>query len=137
MHAEREIASGIELFHSYGELGNSQLLHTYGFVLPSNPHDNVAVPLSVMADNYRRLRARRDKLGLHRYDDYEEVIEIVDDSEDEEIASESHGSLDSEDSSARRSQGEVVPIDGLCRFCSDVRAEVNHRIACLCSLLAG
>ncbi len=49
--AEKAIASGGEILHSYGRLSNAQLLLTYGFVpvLPegvSNPNDRLPIPVA-------------------------------------------------------------------------------------------
>ena len=82
MRAEKNIESGLEIFHSYGKLGNSQLLHTYGFVLEENSDDFILVPLQLLIDNYVKLRKRRDKLGVNRDEDYQEFIEIFDSSDE-------------------------------------------------------
>ncbi len=47
--AERDIAKGEQLLHTYGDLSNAQLLQTYGFVEDfepgyDNPHNFVPVP---------------------------------------------------------------------------------------------
>lgn len=38
-----QIAAGEPLLLSYGPLSNDFLLMDYGFVIPSNPHDRVAL----------------------------------------------------------------------------------------------
>lgn len=47
--AERDIAKGEQLLHTYGDLSDAQLLQTYGFVQDfepgyNNPHNFVSVP---------------------------------------------------------------------------------------------
>ena len=42
--AVRPVESGEQLYISYGELCNSQLLQQYGFVIPSNEYDKLMVP---------------------------------------------------------------------------------------------
>ena len=47
--AERDIAKGEQLLHTYGDLSDAQLLQTYGFVEDfepgyDNPHNFVPVP---------------------------------------------------------------------------------------------
>eukprot|EP00879_Flechtneria_rotunda_P001900 GHRR01002073.1.p1 GENE.GHRR01002073.1~~GHRR01002073.1.p1 ORF type:complete len:603 (+),score=223.44 GHRR01002073.1:581-2389(+) len=43
MIAKRQIAAGEPLLLSYGKLSNDFLLMDYGFVVPNNPHDRVAL----------------------------------------------------------------------------------------------
>ncbi|PRP86895.1 N-lysine methyltransferase SETD6-like [Planoprotostelium fungivorum] len=42
-----------KVFNSYGELSNTQLMHTYGFVEEDNPHDSVDIPIDCMVEQYR------------------------------------------------------------------------------------
>jgi hypothetical protein len=45
--AECDIASGQQLLLSYGALDNHTLLLDYGFCVPENPYDNVALNVSI------------------------------------------------------------------------------------------
>ena len=52
-HAERDIAKGEQLLHTYGDLSDAQLLQTYGFVEDfeagfENPHNFVPVPAQLL-----------------------------------------------------------------------------------------
>ncbi|XP_072037649.1 N-lysine methyltransferase setd6-like [Amphiura filiformis] len=50
MVTTRKIAKGEEVFNTYGELANWQLLHMYGFAesYPENIYDTVDIPMSVL-----------------------------------------------------------------------------------------
>eukprot|EP01119_Soliformovum_irregulare_P017693 TRINITY_DN5296_c0_g1_i1.p1 TRINITY_DN5296_c0_g1~~TRINITY_DN5296_c0_g1_i1.p1 ORF type:complete len:431 (-),score=143.67 TRINITY_DN5296_c0_g1_i1:9-1301(-) len=48
MMAERDIARGEEIYNTYGNLSNAQLLHTYGFILEDNMNDNVVIDAMLM-----------------------------------------------------------------------------------------
>ncbi|GBF94957.1 hypothetical protein Rsub_07458 [Raphidocelis subcapitata] len=57
MKAERAIAAGEEVLHTYGDLSDAQLLQTYGFLesLPGpNPNDFALLPFSLLSDGARR-----------------------------------------------------------------------------------
>jgi histone-lysine N-methyltransferase SETD3 len=56
--AQTQIAAGEPLLLSYGPLSNDFLLMDYGFVIPGNPHDRVALRfdmnlLNVSADRMK------------------------------------------------------------------------------------
>ncbi|XVF14684.1 hypothetical protein REPUB_Repub09cG0082600 [Reevesia pubescens] len=44
----REVKSGVEVFNTYGSLGNAALLHRYGFTEPNNPFDIVNIDLELV-----------------------------------------------------------------------------------------
>lgn len=48
MVSVRRIARGEEVFNTYGEMANWQLLHMYGFAepYPSNSNDTADIPMS-------------------------------------------------------------------------------------------
>lgn len=61
MEAQRDIAKGEEILHSYGDLSDAQLLHTFGFVelvdgsadggsIDINPHNTVHVPMELVVE---------------------------------------------------------------------------------------
>ncbi|GAB6030185.1 N-lysine methyltransferase setd6 [Chamberlinius hualienensis] len=52
MFAIHEISKGEEVFNTYGELANEDLLHMYGFteLYPANHHDSVEIPISILLD---------------------------------------------------------------------------------------
>lgn len=43
MHAARALAAGEQVFNTYGDLSNSELLRKYGYVDEPNPHNTVAL----------------------------------------------------------------------------------------------
>ena len=53
VRAFRPCAAGQQLFLSYGPYPNGTLLLFYGFALPDNPVDEVAVALQVRGESYR------------------------------------------------------------------------------------
>lgn len=73
MKAERDIAEGEQILHTYGELSDAQLLLTYGFVdieagvaappaagnpsgqAPENPNNVAFIPAGIIADSCRAL----------------------------------------------------------------------------------
>ncbi|KAK6287193.1 hypothetical protein POUND7_013372, partial [Theobroma cacao] len=69
----RDVISGVEVFNTYGSLGNAALLHRYGFTEPNNPFDIVNIDLelvlkwgcSLFSNRYCRAR-----LSLWRRLDY-------------------------------------------------------------------
>jgi hypothetical protein len=50
MRALKPVKAGSELFSSFGQLSNSQLVVSYGFVLKDNPFDSVMLPARVVLD---------------------------------------------------------------------------------------
>jgi len=48
MKADRNIHKGEQIFNTYGELSNAQLLHSYGFVEAENNYDNVLLPVELV-----------------------------------------------------------------------------------------
>ena len=51
MRAERDVAAGEELLHSYGSQGSAELFRTYGFVEPcGSPHTTVMLRRSALVD---------------------------------------------------------------------------------------
>jgi hypothetical protein len=50
MRALKPVKAGSELFSSFGQLSNSQLVVSYGFVLKDNPFDSVMLPARIVLD---------------------------------------------------------------------------------------
>jgi hypothetical protein len=60
--AATDIACGDALRTNYGEIGNAQLLLNYGFVLASNPHDALTLPVGALS--YVVAQSREDEQQL-------------------------------------------------------------------------
>eukprot|EP00124_Ichthyophonus_hoferi_P000329 Ihof_evm25s11 gene=Ihof_evmTU25s11 len=59
--ASRPIPQGEEVFNTYGDLSNAQLLSNYGFVEQDNPHNVVNLPLSCLLTARNISQDRVDK----------------------------------------------------------------------------
>ena len=48
--AARPLQAGQEIFNTYGELGNAELVAKYGFALPDNPFDKLTLDKATLVE---------------------------------------------------------------------------------------
>ncbi|CAM9182197.1 unnamed protein product [Ascophyllum nodosum] len=65
MKTVHPVKAGQEVFSSFGNLSNAQLLNSYGFVLTGNPFDSVLIPTELVVNTCHAtfLEIEGDKLG--------------------------------------------------------------------------
>ncbi|KAK6135922.1 hypothetical protein DH2020_030340 [Rehmannia glutinosa] len=69
----KDVKAGVEVFNTYGSLGNAALLHRYGFTEPDNPFDILNIDLDIVVQWSLSLfscRHGRRRLSLWRKMDY-------------------------------------------------------------------
>ncbi|KAK6156279.1 hypothetical protein DH2020_010527 [Rehmannia glutinosa] len=69
----KDVKAGVEVFNTYGSLGNAALLHRYGFTEPDNPFDILNIDLDIVVQWSLSLfscRHGRRRLSLWRKLDY-------------------------------------------------------------------
>lgn len=69
----KDVKAGLEVFNTYGSLGNAALLHRYGFTEPDNPYSIVNIDLELVLEWSSSLfsgRYSRARLPLWRKLDY-------------------------------------------------------------------
>lgn len=62
--AAQPLAAGREVYNTYGEHGNAELVNKYGFALPHNPFDEVRRPPAVCLSESTSACSGR---ALHRW----------------------------------------------------------------------
>ncbi|CAM9607060.1 unnamed protein product, partial [Hapterophycus canaliculatus] len=65
MKTVQPVKAGEEVFSSFGQISNAQLLNSYGFVLPGNPFDTVLISSQLVVDTCYAtfVKLEGDKLG--------------------------------------------------------------------------
>lgn len=69
---ETELEPGSQIFLNYGPMGNSKLLHLYGFTVDQNPYDYIQLFLSMspQAELYEKKKELLEKRGLSTNPDF-------------------------------------------------------------------
>ncbi|CAM9139676.1 unnamed protein product, partial [Sphacelaria rigidula] len=87
MKTVHPVKAGDEIFSSFGNLSNAQLLNSYGFVLPGNPFDNVVIPtklvVSVCHNTFVKLEGSKMKKAEAKAT-WERRLAMVDSNDDVE-----------------------------------------------------
>src|SRR5579885_3520628 len=68
LNAERNIPKNSQIFSTYGELSNAELLQTYGFVEENNPHDYVMLPRKYVVESAQAFAELTDSETQQRLD---------------------------------------------------------------------
>lgn len=68
IHSQEQLIKGYEVYNNYGAKGNEELLMGYGFVIPDNPNDSVALRLPATLQQLDK--AQRCDVYLPTIDDY-------------------------------------------------------------------
>jgi len=79
--SNKAIKKGEEVYNTYGEHSNTDLLHMYGFVekYPENTYDNVEIPTKCFIDAVRNLRMQPSVVLEEKLSAYQEIGLLNDD----------------------------------------------------------
>ncbi len=99
--AASSVERGKEMFNTYGELGNAELVKKYGFCVPENPFTFVTLDknqiFSAVEESVKRTTKRRKIQGKNVYDSIQQMLVeqtmLADDSDEEPFHLHPNGSI--------------------------------------------